>query len=200
MEQPSPFDRDRCKQQWHKILMEGSFLKSFNISINGCSFRLITWLVPSSVFCSVHSRYDKGGDYSCKIRWTLFCSPTSFCTARYNTTSPHCAASSCPITQMRAVETLENEDGVIFLLDLKDGSFHVVLLTFTRTTVWAFSNMFLDILFHTIHKTFCMIKRGRPGDAPSYDNCCVSCVISFRLHWYCICDSWDMILLILLIL
>ena len=43
-------------------------------------------------------------------------------------------ASSWPITQMRAVETLENEDEVIFLLDLKDGGFRVVLSSLRRTT------------------------------------------------------------------
>ena len=67
----------------------------------------------------------------------VFCSENIFgrCTALHDTTPPvfH-RASSWPITQMRAVETLENEDEVIFLLDLKDGGFRVVLSSLRRTT------------------------------------------------------------------
>ena len=58
--------------------------------------------------------YDKGGD--CKIRGTLsgFCFETLVRNLQRRTTVYRRACYS-PITQMRAVEALENEDGVIFL-------------------------------------------------------------------------------------
>ena len=55
---------------------------------------------------------------------------------------------------MRAVETLENEDGVIFLLDLRDRRFRVVLSAFRRTTVWKLSRQ------HFLHFN----KLGGPVD------------------------------------
>ena len=61
---------------------------------------------------------------------------------------------------MRAVETRENEDGVIFLLGLKDGRFHVVILTLRQSAEQGFSNGSKNLL----DALFCMIKQGRLGD------------------------------------
>ena len=58
---------------------------------------------------------------------SIFCAATSLRTGLHGII--RLRACPCPITQMSAVEALENEDGVIFLLDLKDGRFRVVLLS-----------------------------------------------------------------------
>ena len=60
---------------------------------------------------------------------------------------------------MRAVETLENEDGVIFLLDLKDERFHVVILTLRQSTERDFSNGSANLLDALLYR----IKQGRLG-------------------------------------
>ena len=64
---------------------------------------------------------------------------------------------------MRAVETRENEDGVIFLLGLKDGRFHVVILTLRQSTEQDFSNGSENLL-DALDALFCRIKQGRLGD------------------------------------
>ena len=94
------------------------------------------WTLQTIVLVFVLSTLNliKVGDYSCKIRWTVSAF-YSLCSAQLHTTPPVLLhAWSCPITQMRAVETLQNEDGVIFLLDLKERCVHVFLLWFRRTT------------------------------------------------------------------
>ena len=64
---------------------------------------------------------------------------------------------------MRAVETRENEDGVIFLLGLKRGRFHVVISTLRRTTEQDFSNG-AENLLDALDALFYRIKQGRLGD------------------------------------